>query len=303
MPLIGYARVSTDAQDTTAQRRALAAAGCVEIHEEFASGARRARPVLAELLARIRPGDVLVTMRIDRLARSLSHLLEVIETLEARGAHFRSLGDPIDTASPQGRFTLQLLGATAEFERALIRERTLAGLAVARAEGRVGGNPGLRARDPEARARVARARDRAYFDRLNAEAPRWLPVVRRFRPQLPWDDVARILNARHPEAPPWSTERLRRATARFVREGLLAADLLDRAPPPRRDDRLLAIIAGIKGAAPAMSLREIAARLEAMREPTPRGGAKWAPSSVAHLLERARKAGLLEAEAAGIGRG
>lgn len=294
MPMIGYARVSTDAQETATQRRALVAAGCAEIHEEVASGARRVRPVLNKLLGAIRSGDVLVVMRIDRLARSLAHLLEVIETLEARGAHFRSLGDPIDTASPQGKFTLQLLGATAEFERALIRERTLAGLATARAEGRIGGNPGLRARDPEARARVARARDSAYFDKLNKEAARWLPVVRCFRPRLPWEDVARILHARHPQAPRWSTERLRRASARFVREGLLDPVVLDRAPPPRRDDRLLAIIAGIRGAAPDMPLREIAARLEALREPTPRGRATWATSSVAHLLNRARKAGLLE---------
>ncbi|SDF36720.1 recombinase family protein [Limimaricola pyoseonensis] len=294
MRLIGYARVSTESQDTAAQRRALEAAGCAEIHEEFASGARRARPVLARLVAGIRPGDVLVTVRIDRLARSLSHLLEVIETLEARDAHFRSLGDPIDTTSPQGKFTLQILGATAEFERALIRERTLAGLASARREGRVGGNPGLRARDPAAIAKVSRARDRGYFDKLNDEARHWLPAVRQFRPRLPWEDVVRIVNSRHPEAAPWTVERLRRASARFVKDGLLEASALDRAPRAPRDDRLLAIVAGIRRAAPDMSLREIAARLEAMREPTPRGRSKWAISSVAHLLERARQAGLLE---------
>ncbi len=182
MSLIGYARVSTDSQDTPAQRRELKAAGCTEIHEEFASGAMRARPVLAKVLSGMGRGDVLVVVRIDRLARSLSHLLEVIETLEAKGAHFRSLGDPIDTTSPQGKFTLQILGATAEFERALIRERTLAGLASAREEGRVGGNPGLRDRDPEAIAKVRRARDRSYFDKLNDEAQQWLPAVRQFRP-------------------------------------------------------------------------------------------------------------------------
>ena len=91
--------------------------------------------MLARLLDRIGPGDTLVVVRIDRLARSLAHLLEVIERLDAKGAHFRSLHDPIDTASPQGKFTLQVLGAAAEFERALIRERTRAGLASARAKG------------------------------------------------------------------------------------------------------------------------------------------------------------------------
>ncbi|MGR3594610.1 MAG: recombinase family protein [Limimaricola soesokkakensis] len=294
MALVGYARVSTDSQDTAGQRRELRAAGCTEIHEEFASGAARARPVLAKLAASLGGGDVLVVVRIDRLARSLSHLLEVIETLEAKGAHFRSLGDPIDTTSPQGKFTLQILGATAEFERALIRERTLAGLASAREEGRIGGNPGLRDRDPEAIAKVRRARDRSYFDKLNGEAQHWLPAVRQFRPRLPWEDVVRIINSRHPGAKPWTVERLRRAARRFVKDGLLDRAVLDRAPPAQKDDRILAIIASIKSSAPDITLKEVAARLEAMREPTPRGRAKWATSSVAHLLERARQAGLMD---------
>ena len=104
--LIGSARVSTEDQSTEAQAQALKAAGCAEIHEEQASGGNRARPDLARLGERIEPGQTLVVVRIDRLARSLSHLLEVIEKLEARGAFFRSLLDPIDTASPQGKFTL-----------------------------------------------------------------------------------------------------------------------------------------------------------------------------------------------------
>src|SRR5580692_4896517 len=177
MPLIGYARVSTEDQDTAAQTDALRAAGCTDIVEERASGASRTRPLLARLLARILPGDTLVVVRIDRLARSLAHLLAVIDTLRARGAHFRSLGDPIDTSSPQGLFTLQVLGAAAEFERALIRERTRAGLAAARARGRIGGNPALRARDPAARAHLAAARRSAALASLIASAEDWLPVV------------------------------------------------------------------------------------------------------------------------------
>jgi DNA invertase Pin-like site-specific DNA recombinase len=128
------------------------------IHKEQASGGNRARPVLARVLERIGKGDTLVIVRIDRLARSLSHLLEVIERLEAKGGYFRSIQDPIDTGSPQGKFTLQVLGAAAEFERALIRERTKAGLASARSKGRVGGNPGLRAKDPAALRKVRLAR-------------------------------------------------------------------------------------------------------------------------------------------------
>ena len=182
MPLIGYARVSTEDQTPLPQSQALKSAGCVEIHEEQASGGNRARPVLARVLERIGKGDTLVVVRIDRLARSLSHLLEVIERLEAKGAFFRSLKDPIDTSSPQGKFTLQVLGAAAEFERALIRERTKAGLASARTKGRVGGNPGLRARDPAALRKVRLARQDGYMERLNETAQDWVPHVRRLRP-------------------------------------------------------------------------------------------------------------------------
>ena len=98
--LIGYARVSTEDQATDAQADELSHAGCAIIHHEQGSGASRSRPVLAKLVREIRAGDVLVVVRIDRLARSVGHLLEVIETLEKRGAHFRSLRDPIDTSTP-----------------------------------------------------------------------------------------------------------------------------------------------------------------------------------------------------------
>ncbi len=146
------------------------------------------------VLERVAKGDTLVVVRIDRLARSLSHLLEVIERLEAKGAFFRSLEDPIDTASPQGKFTLQVLGAAAEFERALIRERTKAGLASARTKGRVGGNPGLRAKDPAALRKVRLARQDGYMERLNETAQDWVPHVRRLRPDMAWEDVLRIIN-------------------------------------------------------------------------------------------------------------
>jgi len=120
--LIGYARVSTDEQATDAQVDELRAAGCQIIHQEHGSGTSRARPVLARLMREIGAGDVLVVVRLDRLARSVSHLLAVIEDLEGRQAHFRSLRDPIDTSTPQGMFSLQVLGAVAQLER--MRERT-----------------------------------------------------------------------------------------------------------------------------------------------------------------------------------
>jgi len=167
VPLIGYARISTEDQTALPQVQELRAAGCLEIVEEQASGGSRTRPVLARVLDQLRAGDTLVVVRIDRLARSLSHLLQIIERLEAKGAHFRSLQDPIDTASPQGKFTLQVLGAAAEFERALIRERTKAGLRSAKAEGRVGGNPGLKAGDPVAIRKAKAARVESHFQKLN----------------------------------------------------------------------------------------------------------------------------------------
>ena len=294
MALIGYARVSTDDQSTSAQTDALRAAGCADIVEERASGGSRTRPLLARLLGRLGAGDTLVVVRIDRLARSLSHLLAVIEQLRARGVHFRSLGDPIDTSSPQGLFTLQVLGAAAEFERALIRERTLSGLAAARARGRVGGNPALRARDPAARARLAGARRAAALTALIAEAEEWLPVVRRLRPARPWAEVVRAVNAGLPAGRRrWSEARLVRAVRRFAAEGLAERALLSPAPRRRAEDRLVAVVAGIARANPALPLRAIGAELEAMRERTPRGEVRWPVSSVAHLLARARRAGLL----------
>ena len=294
MPLIGYARVSTEDQTPLPQSEAMQAAGCVEIFEEHASGGNRARPVLARVLERVQSGDTLVVVRIDRLARSLSHLLEVIERLEAKGAFFRSLQDPIDTSSPQGKFTLQVLGAAAEFERALIRERTKAGLASARAKGRVGGNPGLRARDPAALRKVRLARQDGYMERLNETAQDWVPHVRRLRPDMAWEDVLRIINGSLPYDRHWTQSRLLRAVKAYVRDGFLPNEVLGRAGRRETDDRLPAIVAGIKGADPDITLQAICDRLESLRERTPRGRAKWQPSSVKMLLERAEQLALLE---------
>ncbi|TGN68012.1 recombinase family protein [Paracoccus liaowanqingii] len=293
MPLTGYARVSTEDQTPLPQVQALTAAGCGRIFEEHASGGNRARPVLARVLEQIRKGDTLVVVRIDRLARSLSHLLEVIERLEAKSAFFRSIEDPIDTASPQGKFTLQVLGAAAEFERALIRERTKAGLASARSQGRVGGNPGLRSRDPAALRKVRLARHDGYMDRLSGTAQDWVPLVRRLRPDMAWEDVLRLVNAPLPPSRQWTQARLLRATRAYVRDGFLPETVLGRAARRDSDDRLPALVAAIRGADPDITLQAICDRLEAMRERTPRGRTTWQPSSVRLLLQRAGKLGML----------
>jgi DNA invertase Pin-like site-specific DNA recombinase len=294
--LIGYARVSTEEQHTDPQADELRAAGCAVVHEEHASGADRSRPVLAQLLHDIGPGETLVVVRLDRLARSVGHLLTVIEQLEAKGAHFRSLRDPIDTTTPQGMFSLQVLGAVAQLERALIAERTKAGLRSAKARGRVGGNPGLRARDPEAIRKLRSARDAAHLEAVLVGLDAWLPTVRRMRPDQPWGDVVRVLNRRGGDQT-WTAQRLRRAVHRLAAEGIVEASLLECAQRKPADDRLVALVAGIAMAAPAMTLQQVATQLEAMHERTPRGGTRWHPSSVRNLLRQAQRRGLLGPDA------
>ena len=181
MTFIGYARVSTGDQNLSPQLDALKAAGCTRLFEEHASGAMRSRAQLAQAIATVKQGDTLLVARIDRLARSLAHLLEIVEMLRAKGAHFRSLGDPIDTTGPSGVLVLQMLGAVAEFERSLIRERVKAGIAAAKARGRAGGSPGLRNHDPTVIANLANISRHARITRLISQAGDFLPIVGRLR--------------------------------------------------------------------------------------------------------------------------
>lgn len=137
----GYARVSTTDQDAQLQHDALTAAGCYRIFTDTASGALQSRPELDKLLDQLRPGDTLVVWRLDRLGRSIRHLIDQLSELQDRGIEFRSLQENIDTSSPGGRLVFHIFASLAEFERDLIRERTNAGLAAARARGRTGGRP------------------------------------------------------------------------------------------------------------------------------------------------------------------
>lgn len=137
--LIGYARVSTNDQDNTAQVAALKATGCERIYREKASGGRWDRPELHRLLDQLRKGDVLVVWKLDRLSRSLRDVLTIMERLAETKAGFRSLTESVDTTTPAGRMMMQMVAAFAEFERAMLRERTKAGLESARQNGRVGG--------------------------------------------------------------------------------------------------------------------------------------------------------------------
>lgn len=139
--LIGYARVSTQDQTPALQLDALQAAGCERVFEEKASGAQRDRPELKAAIDYARPGDTLVVWKLDRLARSIKQLIETVEGLEARSVGFRSLTEAIDTTTAGGRLVFHIFAGLAEFERSIIRERTMAGLASARARGRLGGRP------------------------------------------------------------------------------------------------------------------------------------------------------------------
>lgn len=139
---IGYARVSTTEQTVDPQVDALRKAGCVEIFADAAvSGAQKDRPELAKALAFVRPDEDFVVWKLDRLGRSLPHLIETVSALKERGVGFVSLTEAIDTSTMNGRLVFHIFGALAEFERDLIRERTAAGLKSARAKGRLGGRP------------------------------------------------------------------------------------------------------------------------------------------------------------------
>ncbi len=160
--LIGYARVSTLEQTLALQQDALTQAGCERLFTDTASGSLAERPGLDEALDFARPGDTLVVWRLDRLGRSLRHLIDTVAVLQQRGIGFRSLQEQIDTTTSGGKLVFHVFGALAEFERDLIRERTQAGLLAARARGRLGGRP--RALDPR-KVQIAQA---LYRDKTNA---------------------------------------------------------------------------------------------------------------------------------------
>ncbi|MGF7213051.1 DNA invertase Pin-like site-specific DNA recombinase [Skermanella aerolata] len=139
--LVGYGRVSTQDQNSELQEDALRAAGCDRLFIEKVSSGKKDRPQLAAVLDYVREGDTLVVWRLDRLARSLHQLIETVEDLEKRGIALKSITEAIDTGTPGGRLVFHIFGSIAEFERAIIRERTKAGLVAAKARGRSGGRP------------------------------------------------------------------------------------------------------------------------------------------------------------------
>jgi DNA invertase Pin-like site-specific DNA recombinase len=168
--LLGYARVSTNDQQPRLQVDALERAGCYRVFTETASGTRSDRPTLEQLLDQLQPGDTLVVWKLDRLGRSLRHLVDTVTRLTERGVGFRSLQEAIDTTTPGGTLVFHVFAALAEFERDLIRERTSAGLAAAHARGRRGGRPSVMTAH---KVRVAQEMYRSGQYTVSAIAPPW----------------------------------------------------------------------------------------------------------------------------------
>ena len=193
MPLFGYARVSTNGQDLAAQDAELRAFGCAKVFKEKASGARSDRPELVKVIGRLEPGDVLVVVRLDRLARSTRDLLNVLDELSKRGAGFRSLKDTwADTTTPHGKLMLTVLGGLAEFERSLIAARTGEGRKRAQERGVRFGRPRkLTAHQrQEVLQRIAAGETQADIARLLNVSP---PTISRLAASSPFAHAAAVL--------------------------------------------------------------------------------------------------------------
>jgi DNA invertase Pin-like site-specific DNA recombinase len=152
---IGYARVSTKDQHLDMQMDALKQAGCEQIFSEHVTGATRERPELKRLLEQLRPDDVVVIWKLDRLGRSLADLVSLVNDIQQKGAGLLSINDHIDTTTPQGKLTFHIFAAIAQFEREIIGERTRSGLAAARARGRKGGRPKGLSKNAQDKAMIA----------------------------------------------------------------------------------------------------------------------------------------------------
>ena len=284
--LIGYARVSDEDAHGAAQKAALQAVPVDLLFFEQESGANRNRPELAKALRALRAGDVLIVHRLERLGRSLIHLLEIMEDLKGRGIAFRSLAEGFDLGTPEGRLMMQQLGAYAEFERHRIIGRVNSGIAAAKRRGVAFGNPGLVAGDKAAKAKISKARREGYAARLVERMGSFMPTVRELRPQTPWPEVAAQVSAATGEN--WTVKRLLRSVHGLAAQGSAFVDAKLLTPAPRkrrrRSDELAAIVAGMRTMKPDASLRTIASQLETMGIKTPRGGQIWSAQSVANLL-------------------
>jgi DNA invertase Pin-like site-specific DNA recombinase len=283
---IGYARVSTDDLHGKAQKAALEAVPCDLVFFEQESGANRERPELARTLRALQPGDTLVVARLERLGRSLIHLLHIMEDLEARGIAFRSLAEGFDMRTAEGRPLMQQLGAFAEFERKRITGRINSGIAAAKKRGVVFGNPRLKAGDKATIKKIVLARDETHVTHLIDTMDTFIPTVLQLRPATRWPEVAEAVS--QTTGVTWTVERLMRSVRRLVGEGMVDRKVLAKAPRPRRrrSEELALLVQGLALTNPGLSLRGIGGQLEAMKIQTPAGKPTWTAASVAHLLKK-----------------
>lgn len=279
---IGYARVSTGEQDTVGQRQALRAAGCKMVFEDVESGASRTRPQLKRCMEALEEGDVLVVARFDRLARSVPHLYEIMEDFKARGVGFRSLRESFDTTTPSGRLMVGLLTLIAQFERELIHDRSLAGIAAARERGVMFGNPGIRARDPVAIANMKIGQAEAYLRRARSSSRPWIGHIVRMRPHETWKAVHDHITRTLPAGQAPTMETMVTTVRRLVAAGDIPQEVLERAPNSR-NEKIEDIARSIHSDNPGMSLRGIGRELE-RRGHRPARAAAWSAQTVARLL-------------------
>lgn len=205
--LIGYARVSTQDQTLQLQTDALTAAGCERIFSDVASGARGARPGLEQALSHLRKGDTLAVWRLDRLGRSLAHLVQTVGDLEREEKGFRSITEQIDTTTPSGRLVFHLFASLAQFERDLIRERVRAGITAARARGRMGGRPRvLEGAKAKLAAKLMADRNRNVSDICRALGVSRATLYRLAQEQTPPAPTAAGKKAKNPAKPSTKTK-------------------------------------------------------------------------------------------------
>lgn len=283
---IGYARVSIDDLHGKAQKAALHAVPCDLLFFEQESGANRERPELARTLKELRTGDTLVVARLERLGRSLIHLLQIMEDLEARGIAFRSLAEGFDMRTDEGQLMMRQLGSFAEFERKRITACINSGIAAAKKRGVVFGNPRLKAGDKETIRKIVLARDETHVTQLIDSMDTFIPTVLALRPTTPWPKVAAAVS--QTTGVTWTVERLMRSVRRLVGEGMVDRKVLRKSPRPlrRRSEELAHLVQGLALTNPGMSLRDIGGQLEAMKIRTPAGKPNWTAASVAHLLRK-----------------
>ncbi|MFN7026039.1 MAG: recombinase family protein [Pseudorhizobium sp.] len=287
---IGYARIAPTERRDESETRVLRCAGCDQIYIEHQAEQDCDWPVLDGLLADLRCGDTVIVPRLGKLARSTPHLLTLLEAFDGGGVSFQSLEERLDTSAPGGSSAIHLIRSIIQLERDALAAKTRAGVEKAKAEGRLPGNPSLRARRPDALLSLSRSRQKAYLGGLRDSTPAWLPLVRELRPLHSWDSVVRVLNLKGQS---WTVERLRRAVHRLVEQNLAEPALLERSPRREPKDRLMKVVAAIAVADPGLSLRAIGAKLDELGEVPSRGGRKWQASSIRNLLDEARRFGLI----------